>query len=250
MLQLIHHKGDVMIHSKTFLCFLLLVFILPGPLFAGDLNPSESPNSTMRTLSDIYTQNELIKNNVGSLANELYLSNCAGAPVPKTGQFQMFADRYDDGHLQRGKSWPVPRFTDNNDGTVTDNLTGLIWLKNAFHFSEAKTWSEALALCNDLSENGTTLTDGSAAGSWRLPNLTELGSLICIAYINPCIPDTGGTSQWSEVRGPFNQIQSSSYWSSTTKAGSDQNAWSINLGNGQEVYNAKTLTRNIWPVRN
>jgi hypothetical protein len=30
-----------------------------------------------------------------------------------------------------GVAWPNPRFTDNSDGTVTDNLTGLIWLKNA-----------------------------------------------------------------------------------------------------------------------
>ena len=31
---------------------------------------------------------------------------------------------------------PSPRFTDNNDGTVTDNLTGLVWLKNANLFGE------------------------------------------------------------------------------------------------------------------
>ena len=34
-----------------------------------------------------------------------------------------------DGELQAGVNWPTPRFTDNGDGTVTDNLTGLIWLK-------------------------------------------------------------------------------------------------------------------------
>jgi hypothetical protein len=36
-----------------------------------------------------------------------------------------------DGELQKGAALPSPRFTDNGDGTVTDNLTGLIWLKNA-----------------------------------------------------------------------------------------------------------------------
>ena len=34
-----------------------------------------------------------------------------------------------DGELQKGVSVD-PRFTDNADGTVTDNLTGLIWLKD------------------------------------------------------------------------------------------------------------------------
>ena len=52
------------------------------------------------------------------------------APVHKTGQTTSYATG-DDGDLEKGVAWPNPRFTDNSDGTVTDNLTGLIWLKNA-----------------------------------------------------------------------------------------------------------------------
>ncbi len=47
-----------------------------------------------------------------------------GALVPCAGTSQ-------DGDIQAGATWPMPRFTDNSDGTVTDNLTGLTWLKNA-----------------------------------------------------------------------------------------------------------------------
>ena len=36
-----------------------------------------------------------------------------------------------DGDIQPGMEWPNPRFVDNLDGTVTDMLTGLIWLKDA-----------------------------------------------------------------------------------------------------------------------
>ena len=50
------------------------------------------------------------------------------APVPKSGQTTPY-EPGDDGYLQRGAAWPNPRFSDNNDGTVTDNLNGLIWLK-------------------------------------------------------------------------------------------------------------------------
>lgn len=50
--------------------------------------------------------------------------------VPRTGQITSYAAG-DDGDIQAGLSLPEPRFTDNGDGTVTDNLTGLIWLKNA-----------------------------------------------------------------------------------------------------------------------
>ena len=35
----------------------------------------------------------------------------------------------DDGYYEKGVSWPVPRFVDNGNGTITDNLTGLIWQK-------------------------------------------------------------------------------------------------------------------------
>jgi len=52
------------------------------------------------------------------------------APVPKTGQTTSYATG-DDGDLEKGVAWPDPRFMDNGNGTVTDNLTGLIWLKNA-----------------------------------------------------------------------------------------------------------------------
>jgi hypothetical protein len=33
-----------------------------------------------------------------------------------------------DGEIRAGVAWPTPRFTDNGDGTATDNLTGLTWL--------------------------------------------------------------------------------------------------------------------------
>ena len=60
------------------------------------------------------------------------------APVPKTGQTSS-TPPVDDGGLQKGVAWPTPRFTNNNNGTVTDNLTGLIWMQNASAFDGEKT---------------------------------------------------------------------------------------------------------------
>jgi hypothetical protein len=37
----------------------------------------------------------------------------------------------DKGDLEAGMPFPTPRFTDYRHGTVTDNLSGLIWLKDA-----------------------------------------------------------------------------------------------------------------------
>ena len=52
------------------------------------------------------------------------------ATVEKTGQTTEYATG-DDGDLEQGVDWPNPRLTDNQDGTVTDNLTGLVWLTKA-----------------------------------------------------------------------------------------------------------------------
>ena len=78
---------------------------------------------------------------IGSETREVVVENCMPADitviqagVPKTGQTTSFDannPKRDDGALQRGVPSPNPRFTDNSNGTIMDNLTGLIWLKNA-----------------------------------------------------------------------------------------------------------------------
>lgn len=51
------------------------------------------------------------------------------APVPKTWQLISYSPGDDD--QERGVMQPNPRITDNSDDTITDNLTGLMWLKDA-----------------------------------------------------------------------------------------------------------------------
>ena len=47
--------------------------------------------------------------------------------LPKTGQTTSYVD-YDDGYYQKGS--PIsPRFVDNGDGTITDRVTNLMWVK-------------------------------------------------------------------------------------------------------------------------
>src|SRR5262245_39263605 len=76
------------------------------------------------------------------------------APVPRTGQTTSYAAG-DDGALQKGVVLPTPRFTDNNNGTLTDNLTGLIWLKKANCAQFLPTFGQALANVASLNTNGT-----------------------------------------------------------------------------------------------
>lgn len=167
------------------------------------------------------------------------------APVEMTGQTTSYATG-DDGDMEKGVAWPHPRFTDNGDGTVTDNLTGLIWLKNANCFG-IRTWSDALNDCNTLADDGTNLTDGSVAGDWRLPNVKELQSLIHYGVYNPALPDTAGTGKWKEGD-PFSGVRSHDYWSATTHS-NYTGAWSVFLFDGSVNDLYKANSRVVWPVR-
>jgi hypothetical protein len=166
-----------------------------------------------------------------------------GIGVPKTGQQESDATG-DDGDLQVGVNWPFPRFTDNEDGTVTDNLTGLIWLQWADCFG-AQAWEDALISANTLASGACELVDGSAAGEWRLPNVREQQSLI----------DYGRTHTALPMDHPFTLAlgyPSRSYWTSTTVA--DDNtlrAWYVGLYNGLVQPDLKTVDadHHVWPVK-
>ena len=161
--------------------------------------------------------------------------------LPKTGQTTSYAAG-DDGALKRGMAWPEPRFKDNGDGTATDNLTGLMWLKNANCFGK-KTWQEALDAVADLNANpGAYTYCGYTAtyNDWALPNVNEPESLI-----NAEEPDSG---IWLNGQG-FVNVQSYIYWSSTTYAGRTDHAWAVLMSPCGVGRNAKTKGYYVWPVR-
>ena len=216
--------------------FMVMALFLPGLVDAGDLEPSDPPGPTMHSMDEIYDKLE-----------QLLGEPAPPAPVEKTGQTTSYWTR-DDGDLEKGVVWPNPRFTDNGDGTVTDNLTRLIWLRDANRFGR-KFWEGAVSACNTLSDDGSTLTDGSVAGDWCLPNVKELQSLIHFGcYYPACLPDTAGTGQWSEGN-PFSGVQPYDYWSSTTYAGDTNNAWSVGMSICFVGFVNKGSGNYVWPVR-
>ena len=124
---------------------------------------------------------------------------------------------------------PAMRFTDKGDGTIVDNRTGLIWLKNANCFG-AKTWADALAACGRLSDGDCGLSDSSSAGDWRLPAVKELQSLIDFGSYDPGLPKGH----------PFTEVQSSAYWSATEYANEDNYAWHVYTYFGGVTTNIKS----------
>jgi hypothetical protein len=178
------------------------------------------------------------------------------ALVPQTGQTSSYGDG-DDGAIQAGVQWPELRFTDNSDGTVTDHLTGLIWLENVNCF-DPSTWADALNAANTLCDGGDSptegcdliegedcgLTDGSMAEDWRLPNVRELQTLIDYGNSNPALPPGH----------PFSGVAWYRCWSSTTYDDFPELAWFVHFYDGYVDVNDKNSTSIhslgcVWPVR-
>lgn len=197
------------------------------------------------------------------------------ALVPKTGQEHCYSweneqvsctststgeggPKGQDGELQKGVELPDSRFTDNGNGTVTDNLTGLMWLQDATciktHYltfdndgssgdDGMVTWFHALDFVAGINA-GTYSLCGAGHSDWRLPQVRELFALIdfdTVRYFHLLLVFVN----------VYEGIQEGSYWwTSTTEAESPALAWAVNIGGGILGYpQPKTSSRHVWPVR-
>jgi hypothetical protein len=143
------------------------------------------------------------------------------------------------------KPIPDPRFSDNQDGTVTDNLTGLIWLKNTNCFGMMD-WESANLAAKSLKDGdcgpdpALILSDGSSAGDWRLPTMNELCILIDYSRRNPALPNGH----------MFSDFPPGFYWSATTLDYHPAMAWIVYIESGTTCYDdIKSHAGHIWPVR-
>ena len=148
-----------------------------------------------------------------------------GEMIPCSGTGQ-------DGEIRSGKKWPAPRFTERQD-TVTDQMTGLVWPKNAGLSEFPLTWLEAFDFVNDMNAKGMF-----GLNRWRLPERGELFSLISHARINPALvaPD--------QFFNHFNGY----YWTATPCARYPRQAWYIHLGGGRMVKGMIHRSYMVWPV--
>lgn len=108
-------------------------------------------------------------------------------------------------------------FVDNEDGTVTDIATGLMWQQagptNQDGSAKSMLWEEALTYCEELELAGKD--------DWRLPNINELQSIVDYTAYDPSVDVT-----------TFPDTQSESYWSSTSYDADSSFAWDIHFLSG------------------
>ncbi len=152
------------------------------------------------------------------------------------------------------------RFTDMGDGTIRDNDTGLIWLKDAncrsLPFTDTlgrADWVGAGLTAEALADGTCGLTDGSEAGDWRLPTMEEWVGLMSNVYDNPALVNRVGDAKWYDgdafIRVAFGG-SGVMYWSSTEHTSVDY-AWAARLDIGDFGVPSKDSTwgHYIWPVR-
>jgi hypothetical protein len=133
--------------------------------------------------------------------------------LPATGQTTSYYPG-DDGDLQIGVPIPVNRFTDHGDGSVTDELTGLMWTTDANLIASRDPDFDQDRVVGDGDINWLTalnyiqkLNDENYLGhnDWRMPNAMELRSLLNLGNDSITFPDNH----------PFVNLKEG-YWSSTT----------------------------------
>ena len=109
-------------------------------------------------------------------------------------------------------------FADNNDGTVSDLNTGLMWKKDE---GPELNWEEAMAYCQAL--------DLAGCRDWRLPTIREIASTMDLSFKD------GGWFHKQFFPGT-KTAPLGFYWSSTTYG--DTFGWGVNFQFGYDGYYA------------
>ncbi len=189
------------------------------------------------------------------------LATCEAQPqgkAPKTGQTTCYdtvgsviacAGTGQDGETQNGLA---RSFTDNGDGTITDNNSGLMWEKLSFDGSihdKGTTYTWANAFVSKVA----TLNGASFAGynDWRVPSVSELQTLVNFGAVSsPSVYSTFNTGCVAACTVTTCSCkQSSYYWSSTTYQTYPSYAWYVSFSAGDTYSGSKTDFRYVRAVR-
>lgn len=218
-------------------------------------------SETGKTLTEAYEAiaGEIEDINASTILTGTTIFGVEGSAVagglPKTGQTHCneYADNYgsssqvpctgtnQDGDLKRGLA---RSYTDNADGTITDNATGLMWQKcsagqnatdctgeaTSILFDDGNGVSPAINYCENLSL--ATHTD------WHLPNVNELQSVVDYGKAGPAIDATF-----------FPNTQSAPYWSSTAYENLTGYVWVVDFSDGYVYYDFMGNTYYVRCVR-
>ncbi len=235
--------GEMTIEAATTYCNSLTIggytdWRLPTPLESfsilnqQNVNPAISTTYFTSTLADYWWTDTF---QFGD-SSKVWVTNAGGGigNHPKTETLS--AGGVKKFHVRAVRDVTTPsvltnHYTVNGDGTVTDNVTQLIWQELPNSISQ--TWEQALLYAEGLNLAGQT--------DWRLPNIKELQSLSDYSNVNPALNSTF-----------FSALGVHNYWSSTTLKPNSTNpasAWYWNTQFGITTYDLKSNLNYVLCVR-
>ena len=156
--------------------------------------------------------------NVSAAESSSITLSYAQVPIPDTGQIKSYEDDT-EGEDHDYAINPL-EYTENQDGTVTDVVTGLSWQKEDDGI--LRTWDNAMAYCDQSSLAGYD--------DWRLPNSKELQSIVNYGTNSPAIDQERfpNTKQW--------QYWSSSHCAFSPSWPTEPLKWVVNFQEGEVIY--------------
>jgi hypothetical protein len=216
----------------------------------GDLNCDQHV-----TIDEIVTA-------VNAALNECPAGTSCNGRFPASGQTTSYGPG-SDGAVRAGA--PLS-YTDNGDGTITDNNTGLMWEKKddsrRIHDQDnTYTWWDGVTPGSPM--NGTMVTVFLAtlntppcfAGhcDWRIPNVKELQSIVDYENFGPAVNaafhNAQGCPRCTNVTlASCSCTYLGGYWSATTYFGKSGSAWGVSFVSGglfEAVESAGSLVRAV-----
>ncbi len=183
-------------------------------------NPAIDINFFTKTAAEYWWTSEKQNND----ANKIWCTNAGGGigNHPKTETISAGGTKKFHVRAVRDVVEPTViqnHFTDNGNGTITDNVTNLVWQKvpntNTLTWEDALVYAEGLELGNN--------------SNWRLPNIKELQSISEVGLNNPSV-----NTNFFTISG------TKKFWSSTSLPNQTTKAWYWDTQFGITTYDLKT----------
>jgi len=142
------------------------------------------------------------------LSNQVFSQNIKTMKrLPDTGQISSYTNTFGE---DNDYNYNLPAYINNNDGTITDTVTGLMW--QCTDGGEMKI-ENAIVYCDSLTLAGHT--------NWRLPSAQESFSILNMQNVNPAINSTYFINTTAEY-----------WWTSERQANDTNKIWCTNAGGG------------------